>query len=201
MVSLGLSCQTAHQCTRFALESGGATQFVKGPFDWLICPPASLAAWLDDGLCDFDPSDIISYRGHAFWPRYGFWFWHGFFRKEGDHKVLDITNTAERELAKLAHQRDVFFSVDARSTTFVWSNSQGNLDDTVFLPAERARYRANRTTRPMLEAALQRVFNSDVHLTLVSTPARQWKATAKLIEPDVTEWKGDDHAWNRLLDV
>ena len=200
--SLGLSCQTTHQLARHALETD--LQFSKGPFDWLICPPQSLARWLDAGLPDFERGDITERRGHAYWAQFGFWFWHGFFTGPAGERVLDIEATFEREREKLAYQRGVFSRLDPSSTLFVLSNSQNNLSGDVFTPDETNRYHLTSPLQHQVTGSLCRFFGADINLAWITRADRCTESVARapntiLIGPEGSQWKGCDEDWRAAL--
>ena len=135
-----MSCQTTHQLTRFAAENPTLCTHTKSPFDWLICPLDALVSWLEDDLKDFERADIIVDRDHAFWPKHSVWFWHWFYSRDGDQRVLNVSENFDREIGKLQSLRDRFSNCDATNTTFVFSNVQNNLQDEVFFEDEASLY-------------------------------------------------------------
>lgn len=205
LASLGKSCQSAHQLAHYAEQRPDKATFVKGPFDWLICPPDSLSDWLDAGLPDFDPSEISVHRNHAWWDRYQFWFWHGFYNKTEGEKTLDIEANWQRELAKLNYQREQFNKIDPTSALFVVSNSQNNLDTDVFEADEvqHIHFTANNILR--LQASLTNYFGKPVEMQVISRPDRLDDSlfshpNVSLLPFESSEWKGEPNDWSKALD-
>lgn len=199
VVSLGMSCQAAHQLTRMAATSEGAVSFIKGPFDWLICEPTAAAAWLRAGLCPFDAGQIVERQGHAWWPEFGFWFWHGFFQKNVSGKPLDIPGTLDRELSKLAHQAQVFDTLSPQNTLFVWANSQNNLVGDVYSKDDPAPHLTG-PKRQALQSALDGFFGMPTSILFVSRSDRDDDGAADLHLPaETSEWKGQDADWDAMV--
>ena len=202
--SVGMSCQTAHQLGRFATNNPDRIIHQKSPFDWLICPPAAIVSWLNDGLGDFQPKEIIIERDHAYWPKHGFWFWHWFYTKQDGRKVLDIEGNIERELSKLRYLRTSFKKCDPNSTTFVFSNIQNNLDEAVFSKTETEDYLLVDTQMNTMKSALESYFDSEIDLLLVSNLSRvhqayQGNENLYFLPGETSEWKGNDPDWDKLI--
>lgn len=204
LVSIGQSCQSAHQLNRFALKYPDRAIFKKGPFDWLICPPESACSWLASGLEDFSEGEITSYRDHAYWKKHDFWFWHGFYNKDGETPYLDFANTVERERSKLAYQRQQFRVIDPSTTRFVFSNTQNNLSNEVFLANETDRFFLSADKYDRLRAALSQYFQTVVNLCVISRHDRiddalLVKPFVQLLGDEPSQWKGSDTDWDKAL--
>jgi len=200
LVSLGISCQSAHQLARLADANPTTFTFVKGPFDWLICPVKSAAEWLDSDLKSFNPNDIIEFREHAFWPKMDFWFWHGFMRKDDLKKTLDIEATSQRELKKLAYQCAIFRALDPKRTVFVCSNVQYNLETEVFPDDAAKPHHLTPEHAVRLQAALDSFFGSATRLVFVSQADRDPQKCAHIHLPtERSEWKGNNKYWDNLV--
>lgn len=204
LVSVGMSCQIAHQLSRFAQLNPGLARFQSGPFDWLICPPLSAAAWMRDGMPPFDRADIVVERNYPYWPKYDFWFWHGFQTKSEQNRVLDIPTNAQRELDKLTYQRDRFLSLNPSETLFFVGNSQNNLSDEVFTDHENDQYIFDEDKYKLLEHALCGLMNTEVVLQATIRQDRATKSfaihkNAHVLPPDMSEWKGNDADWDQLI--
>lgn len=204
LVSIGHSCQSAHQLARFAQQYPDQVAFKKGPFDWLICSPEAACSWLESGLEDFQPDEITNHRDHAYWAKHKFWFWHGFIEKTEGAPYLDIAGTMQREYSKLAHQRRMFETLDPQSTVFVTSNTQNNLEDEVYRPDEADRFFFTDKHFDQLKDALSRYFQSEVDLKLISRPDRISNPLTnhpdvRLLEPEPSQWKGSDENWDKAL--
>lgn len=211
---MGVSCQTAHQLSRFADAFPQKAAFQKGPFDWLICPPRQAANWLQTGLEDFQVTEITNCRGRAYWPRHDLWFWHGFFSKyrvwrnlfSGGSKksVLEIEQNFGTEHSKLAHQRSKFAKLDPENTVFVVSNLQNNIDGAVFDPEESLKFQFCPDVIEELKTALDTYFQFPATLVVVTREDRlqgglQNDPNVHLLSPDDSEWKGCDAQWNALI--
>ena len=204
LVSLGMSCQTAHQLARYAGANSDKFTFNKGPFDWLICPPQNATSWLKSSLEDFSIEGITQKRDHAYWSNHGFWFWHGFFQKSETGRSLNIQITARRELEKLKYQRDQFQNLNPASTLFVISNTQNNLATDVFKPNEGHLFHFNDNTIEELKDNLDKYFNTTIKLHVVtrkdrSTFSRVDQFQVHFLPAEQSEWKGCDADWDTLL--
>ncbi len=204
-VSLGMSCQAAHQLARFAAAEPSRANFAKGPFDWLVCPPENAANWLDQGLCDFRPTDITELREHAYWSRFDIWFWHGFYTKTDHSRVLELAKNAERELSKLDYQRKTFKALDPGKTTFIVANTQNNLAGAVFRKGEEDRYRFSEAAIDRLQSSLDHYFGAPTTLCVatradLASPGLLRRDQTTALPVEESEWKGDDVSWNIFLD-
>ena len=205
LASLGMSCQSAHQLSTYAETSDGGLVFTKGPFDWLICPPESLTSWLDEGLPDFDRSELSIHRDHVWWNRFQFWFWHGFYTKSGGEKYLDLDACFERELSKLKYQRNQFRGLNPANTIFVVSNSQNNLTTDVFEKNEAEKYTFSSEKIARLQESLDRFFATSTQMIIVSRPDRiedalRERENVYLLPAESSEWKGCELDWAKILD-
>ena len=205
LVSLGMSCQTAHQLAQYADLNARSVVFVKGPFDWLICPPSNAADWLNANLRDFDVDDIVEYRGRAYWPEFDFWFWHGFIDHSDDRRTVDLAGYAERELSKLVYQRNRFSALDASRTLFFVSNTQNNLIPEVFETTETHRYSFELHEIEKLQISLDGFFHKSTNLHVLSRfdridPRLLQQANVHVLPVDNSEWKGSSGEWKDRLD-
>lgn len=204
LVSLGMSCQTTHQLNRFSKENASTVGFAKSPFDWLICPPESLAGWLNSGLTDFTPSEIIERRDHAWWPKFQFWFWHGFVDQRGDAKVLNIKPNIGREQDKLSYQRSTFQSLDPANTLFFWSNTQNNLTTEVFKAEEEHLCQLTTERISILQQSLDAYFETPTQLHWITGEDRfdgeiGSRSNIHFLPPEKSDWKGSAEDWDLLL--
>ncbi len=204
LVSLGMSCQTTHQLTRFSTENADRVSFAKSPFDWLICPPDSLAAWLDSGLADFAPSEIVERREHAWWPKFQFWFWHGFMDHKADQRVLNIELNTPREFEKLTYQRSIFRDLDPANTLFFWSNTQNNLTTEVFRTDETPCCQLTTDKIARLQASLDSFFETSTQIHWVTREDRiegdvGSRSNVHFLPPEQSDWKGSVDDWNNAL--
>ncbi len=204
LISLGMSCQTAHQLARYSVEFPNDATFIKSPFDWLICPPSSAASWLDSGLEDFFVDDISTTKDHPFWEKYQFWFWHGFTKRIGDARELRISETGLRELKKLEHQRAEFRNLNPKTTQFFISNTQNNLAMDVFSSDEISLFHFTNESILELYQSLNTYFNAPIQLHVITTEERSDLNSINQVEvlilpKERSEWKGCDDSWNNML--
>lgn len=216
VVSAGLSCQTAHQLGR--LDAAGAVRQVKGPFDWMIAPPARLAGWVSAGLPDFAPGAIVADGRpdgsiRPYWPEFGIWFWHGFLDGPKGARRVAIEATFERELSKLDHQRARLIALDPADALFVVSNAQTNLDGAVFSTgegfADHGLMRLDAEGVLTLRDALSAWLGGRVRMAVVGRADRTADSLARvsregmsvhMVGADASEWKGDDAAWDSVAE-
>jgi len=213
VVSLGSSCQSAHQIKQNAemisTLTGDSLMPKRFPFDWLICPIARTAEWLDSGdRFPASPLELSEYNqeGTFFWKKRGAFFWHDFRQQ----KLVDVEATFDPTRNKY----DRFFNsfADLRNkerVVFVVSNTQNNLisvlgDDYnkgggfVFTP---------RNTRDLKRSVEKRLGRSCEMLVVTygqrSAPTLEGAPgegiTVARMRPDGSEWKGDDAAWRALF--
>ena len=101
VVSLGSSCQPAHQLkghAQFISEIvDDELKHTRLPFDWVISPIARTTEWLrSENLFPVSPGDLASLAGQngAFlWEEQGVYFWHDFRSYDGN---IDLEGTFER---------------------------------------------------------------------------------------------------------
>ncbi|MBX2886282.1 MAG: hypothetical protein KTR32_40375 [Granulosicoccus sp.] len=203
-VSLGQSCQTTHQISYFADHNPQSAALVKSPFDWLICPVESTTEWLKQGLRTFSIDEIVEHRGHAYWPRFNLWFWHGFFDRSADTPVLKIAEFAEPELSKHDYLRNKFLALDLSKTHFILSNTQNNLNTEVFEENERSSYWFDEENIDNLQLTLNHFYSDSVSLQVVTRPDRSssnliQRENVHTLPIDQSNWKGDKLAWGNLL--
>lgn len=220
LVSVGITCQTAHQLTRYASETDGVS-FRKGPLDWLALPPRVVAAWLDAGLDPFGPGDIKVRDGRPWFTRREVGFWHAFRRKvrdgetvgseqdmRGTSKMLDVDYAFDRELAKLEYQIGVFRSLDPARTLFVTGNGQNNAagdgPENIYRGARAVEATFTGAGIDALQGALDRFFGARCMLGVVAHEGRVEKGLSergnvRVIGDCAGDWHGDDGEWNGVL--
>jgi len=202
--SVGMSCQVAHQLGRFCSENPQQTVHCKSPFDWLICPPEAAISWLNSGLEDFKCEEITIEREHAFWAKHGIWFWHWFYKKGSNPKELDIQGQFERELEKLYSLRNRFSQIDSENSTFLWANTQNNLETEVFSSDEKHLFHADLQTMDRLKTALSNYLGKDVSIEICLSQTRLATDHEKsphltILPTEMSQWKGCDEDWNNTL--
>jgi hypothetical protein len=202
--SVGVSCQTRHQLEHFVRDVNKPDiELTPGMFDWLICPPASLAKLLASGIPVFEAGEIMAVNGRAYWPRFDLYFWHGFTLPAKPGRRLDIDGTFATMRLKFELQRKKFREVDPSSTMFVFSNSQNNLATEVYRSGHPA-LQIGKDAVDAMEEALGRYFGRKCRTLLVTNRNRASAdaledARVAVITPDHSEWKGDRAGWKTAL--
>lgn len=206
LASAGISCQTALQLNCFATKQPADITFVKGPFDWWICPPENLAHWLNAGMPDFKCKEICVRRGSAWWERFDIFFWHDFYTipEPGQPSYVNIEINFDRELSKLAYLRYKFRSLNPATTLFFISNTQNNLDTAVFKDYEKDRYYFTEDILQTLVDSLNCFFRAPIKLLCVTRSDRAAKSLlnkdcVSVIDSDQSEWFGDNTVWDEII--
>lgn len=205
--SIGMSCQTRHQIDRFAISPSGRAAGIEartGPFDWLITPPLRMARFLDAGLPCYRPGSVIERGGRAFWTTPGFPAFHAFRVKNEHEDRLDIEATFDVMCEKFMAQREKFLNTDVTRTSFVLGNTQNNLAGEVYGEQDSHEYRFDSGKIDALEASLNRLFQAQCKLIVVSRKDRfdgdaAGDPRVRIIEKDDSEWKGDAAVWQDAL--
>ena len=207
LVSLGMSCQTTHQLRRLAdspQNSEISAVAPSGPFDWLICPPASTIELLNQRIPDFTKNSIHIHKSHAYWADFDLYFWHSFLVTDKKSRYVNINKTFEKELTRWRYLRDRFSNLDPMQTIFVISNTQNNLTTEVFDQSELDRIYFSNTLLDGLKQSLARYFNTttnNIHLEVVTRK----ECVNELIDSnrvhffpiDHNEWKGSKQSWDQ----
>lgn len=213
LVSLGMSCQTTHQLRRLTdlqQESDLSSELItpSGPFDWLICPPASAIDLLHKRIPEFTKSSIHIRKGRPYWADLNIYFWHSFLVTDQGERFLDIDATFEREIKRWRYLRDQFSRLDPSRTVFIISNTQNNLETEVFDKSERDQYHFTNTELDALRHSLAEYFctkANDIHLEIVTREERSsgleargvTKKGVSFLPLDQNEWKGSKQSWNK----
>jgi len=119
-----MSCQGAHQLrTHVDLLReliGEPLEVHATPFDWLICPPAGVAAMIADGVTmPRDPSELQP-RRKPYWPARSCYFWHVKGAITDHARALERAQDAEAWLEAVG---------TSRRRIFLLCNSQNNLEE------------------------------------------------------------------------
>jgi len=209
MVSLGLSCQTTHQLRRL-VSSEQDTEFCpellapSGPFDWLICPPASTIDLLKKRIPKFSKNSIQLRNGRPYWGEFNIYFWHNFLVTDQSGRYVDIEATFEKELERWSYLSDQFAALDPAETMFVISNTQNNLETEVFDESEHDQYHFTGAEPGALSRSLAEYFHTEedkIHLEIVTRQDRSSGLnpgkTVSFLPLDQNEWKGSKQSWNQ----
>lgn len=209
LVSLGMSCQTAHQLRRLAdnqinsSDTSSGIQVNSGIFDWLICPPKSIIKLLDNGIPDFSKENIQIRKDRPYWTDYNLFFWHNFIVGKDKDRQINIDDTFNKETERWSYLRSRFSELVPAKTIFVVSNTQNNLLTEVFDTSESDQYQFTFSVIEELEHSLARFFNTSVdsiHLEVITRENRssglQNKRCVSFFPIDQNEWKGSRQSWD-----
>jgi hypothetical protein len=212
VVSLGSSCQSAHQIKQNAgllsALTGDELTPKRFPFDWVICPAARAAEWIRSGdRFPQSPLELSPYKqgGTFCWKKRGMFFWHDF-RQQG---VIDIEATFGPTRDKYARFFNSFDDLRNRERiVFVISNTQNNLVSVLGDDYQKGSFAFTpgnmRAVKQSAETALGRpcemlvVTYGERSVPTLENSADE-RMTVARIEPDDSEWKGDDAAWRVLF--
>ena len=209
LISLGMSCQTAHQLRRLTnpvQDKMPASKLLVAPsglFDWLICPPASTINLLNERIPDFTKKDIHLQKGRAYWTEFNLYFWHSFITDRENLRV-SIDETFERELTRWRYLRDRFSALDPAQTVFVISNTQNNLATEVFDQSELDHYHFTAPLLDELTQSLAMYFDTTTNNIQLEVLTRNERAAGLVDHEFVTflpldhnEWKGSNNSWDQ----
>lgn len=210
VVSIGVSCQTAHQLRRLALNQQNNAELASdlimpsGLFDWLICPASSTINLLNNRIPDFTKESIQIHNNRAYWADYKVYFWHNFFVTDGQYRHISIDETFEKEITRWRYLRHRFSTLLPKNTIFVISNTQNNLTTSVFNESELDQIQFTSTLINKLKDSLASYFNTttnNIHLEVITRPALSGKIDHSIpvthFPIDHNEWKGSKHSWNQ----
>ena len=212
VVSLGSSCQSAHQVKQNAgmlsALTGDALAPKRFPFDWLICPPGRTAAWIRSGdRFPRSPVELSPYRhkGTFLWERRGAFFWHDFRQQ----KVVDVEGTFDLTRGKYDRFFNSFDDLRNRERiVFILSNTQNNLVSVLGKDYEKGGFVFTPENIRAVKQGAEDALGRSCEMLVVTYDARSVPALESLpderitvakIKPDGSEWKGDDATWRGLL--
>jgi len=212
VVSLGSSCQSAHQIKQNAgmlsALTGEALTPKRFPFDWLICPPGRTAAWIRSGeRFPRSPVELSPYRqeGTFLWERRGAFFWHDFRQQ----KMVDVEGTFSLTRDKYHRFFNSFDDLRRRErVVFVVSNTQNNLMSVLGEDYRKGGFTFTPENTRAVKQSAEDALGKPCEMLVVtyaerSVPALESAADERIevvrIEPDASEWKGNDAAWRALL--
>ncbi|MEZ0170259.1 hypothetical protein [Microvirga sp. TS319] len=208
VVSLGMSCQSAHQIRLHAklistcLRSGEALDASRLPFDWLICPPSSVLKILESGRFFPDHRDALELDHAPYWRDYHTYFWHDFLDEDRHYDLsLDFQGTRDK-YERLAEKFRALSKM--RRLVFVISNSQNNLD----FVADRTQALTPGMSASHIEElcdATDQFFGRRCEYLVVSYADRLDRRPARRnvkvypIGKDPSEWRGEPDTWARVF--
>ncbi|SHJ58174.1 hypothetical protein SAMN02745194_02896 [Roseomonas rosea] len=211
IISLGCSCQVARQIKlyepRLSELTGDSLKRSRFPFDWLISPLNGIEQVLNRPSAP-GPDDVefhpAVFKKAVFWKSRHVYFWHDFLV---DGRV-DIPAAFAENQEKYRHAFEKFARLGAWSRRiFVLANTQNNLDDVrARAPACDFSFSAARIAR--IAARLDAIF-PDGRNELITVAYRSritdnpadWPAEPYLLEPDLSDWEGDDAAWAQVFEA
>ncbi|MGN6585199.1 MAG: hypothetical protein ACTHJV_16000 [Rhizobiaceae bacterium] len=213
VVSLGSSCQSAHQIK----QNAGALSALTGdnlmpkrlPFDWLICPIARMAEWIGSGdRFPTSPLELSAYNqeGTFFWEKRGAFFWHDFRQR----RIIDVEGTFGLTGEKY---RRFFNSFDdlrnKERVVFIVSNTQNNLPSVLGCDYEKGGgFTFTQGNTRALKRSAENALGRPCEMVFVTYSGRSAPTfesvrsegiTVARIQQDESEWKGDDAAWQALF--
>jgi hypothetical protein len=212
VVSLGSSCQSAHQIKQNAgmlsTLTGDELTPKRFPFDWVICPIARTAEWIRSGdRFPRSPRELSSYRqgGTFFWEKRGMFFWHDFRQQ----KVVDVEATFGLTRGKYDRFFNSFDDLRNRERiVFIVSNTQNNLVSALGDDYRKGGFVFTPENTRAVKQAAENALGKPCEMLVVTYEERSVPALESLpderitvvrIRPDGSEWKGDDAAWRALL--
>lgn len=200
IVSVGMSCQTAHQIRlhkdfldRIVGQEG---RLSATPFDWLICPAPSATKMLDAEQFFPDRRDDLELDdGHPRWHRTGACYWH-------EPQALNDFNLVR---GKFDHLTNNWRGLAGRRILAFWSNTQANLRGTT--ARMNIDLAARRRDLAELEAALKRWFPQLKLFSIIAShrrdaddPPSQDTAFPYPGEDRKWGWKGKDEVWKEAFE-
>lgn len=213
VVSVGVSCQAAIQIRKHAgLLSellGEALTPARFPFDWIIAPAASASRFVLNRLplpASSKHLEPVGGRGaetFAWYPQGGFHLIHDFHSSDG--RSLDLEGAFAATVERYARARERFMELARRRTRyFVLANTQNNLEYTSASPV-RFDIGFDLPDLAAMQSALDHLFPGENRLIVVTyrhratEAARQSSWAPVILEPDRSEWDGDEAAWGELF--
>jgi len=208
VVSLGMSCQAAHQIRQHAklisscLENGETLDALRLPFDWLICPPSSALRMLETGRFFPEHREALEIDHAPYWRDYHTYFWHDFLDEDRRYDLsLDFQGTKDKYERLVDRFRDLS---RMRRLVFVISNSQNNLD----FVAERTQALTPDMSASQIEGlcdATDRFFGRRCEYLVVTysdrldrNPDRD-NVKVYRVDRDSSEWRGEPRTWARVF--
>ena len=214
VVSLGMSCQSAWQIDLnvnvIELVSGDSVAKSRLPIDWLICSPDSVGQMLRSDVF-FPPSrEQFTVSPRPCWEERDVYFWHEFKRRQsGLARLLgnrfDIKGGYESVRQKYRYLAEKFRALkELERLVFVISNTQNNLTD-VQKETGIIEYVLDLDEVARLCDECDRYFERRCEYLFVTYDERVRGHSDRnnlaifKLEPDETEWVGDQAQWNLLL--
>lgn len=208
VVSLGMSCQSAHQIRTHAklisscLKSGEVLDASRLPFDWLICPPPSALKILESGAFFPERPEAMILNHAPYWPEYSTYFWHDFL---DDNRNYDLSLDFEGTKEKYKRLADKFRDLRRMARLiFVISNSQNNLE---FVPERTLALTKDMSAShiEMLCDATDKFFERQCEYIVVTYSDRLDRDPDRdhvdvyRIDKDPSEWRGEPRLWAQVF--
>jgi hypothetical protein len=199
VLALGLTCQTsfrirAEKALIGKLAKDPAVDEIATPFDWLIVSPAAIKRLLDQNRFVPEHAELTSVEKRAAWPEMGVFFWHE------KQRLSDAGYAALRDKYQhKAENLERFKTV--KKLIVIVSNTQNDLP----MLAEKTGADLMLKGKDLRELykSLKRFLGRSFQFVVVTYGDRvsggQKFGKRFVLEPDVSEWKGDPKAWRGLL--
>lgn len=194
IVSLGVSCQTAHQLRINQSVAAGLTgedmAVVRTPFEWMLTPLDSLVAMIRAG--EYFPYSLqeLDWCVHPYWSRYDCFFWH---------EDIAFAHPTRFHMRFLRATERLESTARMRRRIFIVSNTQNALEG-VAEEAGGFDYSIDDARLDTLQAALDERFGpSELYAigyphTMTATGDR-----AFYLAIDESSWTGDQDQWAEVL--
>ncbi|TAM95935.1 MAG: hypothetical protein EPN45_21960 [Rhizobiaceae bacterium] len=212
VVSLGSSCQSAHQIKQNAAMlsalAGDELTPKRFPFDWVICPVARTGEWIrSSDRFPQSPMELSPYKqdGTFHWKKQGMFFWHDFRQQ----KAVDVEGTFSLTRDKYDRFFNSFDDLRKRERViFVVSNTQNNLVSVLGDDYQKGCFTFTPENTRAVKQSAEVALGKPCELLVVTYDERSVPALESLpeermtiarIRPDDSEWKGDDATWSALF--
>lgn len=199
IVSLGCTCQTAHQLNAHTDLFGGEES--SGYFDWLIAPSEAVANLFDLDLPAPRPTETILSAGRPMYK--GVLLYHEHVVSRHKHR---ITEDSEKE----AHSKIKYIAAKmrewrSRDVLYVWSNTQHNIPH---LKNDSLPNLEVVLTDEMVErivASVTKWHGPSAKFLFVTSPSRSrvdeksGRVSVRHIPIHSQAWEGDESSWREVL--
>lgn len=200
ILSVGLSCQTAHHIEnqKDFVDGlvGQKSVHKRTPFDWLIAPAPGITKLLtEDRYFPQSPDELTFLRKKQYyWDRMRLWIFH---ETRIEERFDDVSTKFKKLKANLS-------LLEGKTVLAIWANTQNNLRPNLVQP--RLDVMARQSELQALEQAITTRFPDSVFFR-VTHPERH-DATDPMPDGTYSEydppegpqnWKGDDALWQSIF--
>jgi hypothetical protein len=212
IVSLGSSCQPAHQLMQHASliseRLGEELLHDRYPLDWVICPIGKVTEWLRSGdWFPRSPDDLTPVPEDSaayLWPERSVYFWHDFRSSGGDlaGTFRLIQGEYERGFAKLRELHAL------KRVLIVVANTQNNLPLVLGPAYADLGFDFTAANVSDLKFAFEAFLGRRCEMLCVTYAERSSDALHGMRDQDIavariprddSEWQGDDAVWRQVL--